>query len=488
MKSWQQLSFVNRFAKLPERFYHRQGVIPLADMQVSAWSPQAAQLLQLPAAAPADTLSLLLGETPWEGPEPLAMVYAGHQFGGYTPRLGDGRGLLLGEVQNDQGQVWDLHLKGAGPTPFSRQGDGRAVLRSCIREYLASEYMASLAIPTTRALCILSSQQRVYRERPEPGAMLLRLAKTHIRFGHFEYFYYSKEHDALAQLANFVLEQLYPECLQQPDPLQAVFSTVVERTAVMVAGWQAYGFCHGVMNTDNFSMAGETFDYGPYAFMDDFVPDYVCNHSDTSGRYAFHRQPGVALWNLHALAESWRPLLPLEGLRAALAEFEPKLVAAYADRMRQRLGLQLDIEEDVELVQDWLQLLAANGTDFTLAFRHLALMEGATPPAALRDLFVDQQALSRWCSRYWQRIQLEKAADNLRQQQMLAVNPLFQLRNYMAQQAIEAAEQGDMSVLTKLQQQLCHPFMALEGADQQTISWAKASPDWGKGIALSCSS
>src|SRR5690606_24758676 len=257
---------------------------------------------------------LFSGNALWRDAEPRAMVYAGHQFGVYNPRLGDGRGLLLGEVINDAGEHWDLHLKGTGQTPYSRMGDGRAVLRSSIREFLASEHLHALGIPSSRALCVTGSSTPVWREKQETAAMVLRLAPSHIRFGHFEYFYYTQQHKQLKQLAEHVLHNHFETCVEQQDPYLMMFRQIVERTAEMIAYWQAYGFCHGVMNTDNMSILGLTVDFGPYAFLDDFDAGFICNHSDDACRYRLENPVPIADWNLGALARAQAPVGTVEAL------------------------------------------------------------------------------------------------------------------------------------------------------------------------------
>src|SRR5690606_1486006 len=292
MKSLDTLHFDNRFARLGDEFSTAVLPEPIAEPRLAVVSEAAMALLDL---HPAEVerpefVRLFSGNALWSEAEPRAMVYSGHQFGVYNPRLGDGRGLLLGEVVNAAGEHWDLHLKGAGQTPYSRMGDGRAVLRSSIREFLASEYLHALGIPTSRALCVTGSSTPVWRERQESGAMLLRLAPSHVRFGHFEYFDYSNQHERLKELGEHVLACHFADCLAAENPWAAMFREVVERNAELIARWQAYGFCHGVMNSDNMSILGITFDFGPYAFLDDFDAKHICNHSDDGGRYSFDKQ------------------------------------------------------------------------------------------------------------------------------------------------------------------------------------------------------
>jgi uncharacterized protein YdiU (UPF0061 family) len=325
VKALDELTFDNRFARLGDAFSAHVLPEPIDNPRLVVASPAALALLDLDAAS-AETeefAQLFGGHKLWADAEPRAMVYSGHQFGGYTPQLGDGRGLLLGEVYNNAGEHWDLHLKGAGQTPFSRMGDGRAVLRSSIREFLASEALYALNIPSSRAACVIGSDTPVWREKQERAAMVLRLAPSHIRFGHFEYFYYTKRPDQQKQLGEHVLAMHFPECLEQPEPYLAMFREIVERNAELIAKWQAYGFCHGVMNTDNMSILGITFDFGPFAFLDDFDAHFICNHSDDQGRYSFSNQVPVGQWNLSALAQALTPFISVEALRETLGLYLP---------------------------------------------------------------------------------------------------------------------------------------------------------------------
>ncbi|WP_455230065.1 protein adenylyltransferase SelO [Geopseudomonas aromaticivorans] len=487
MKTLDQLEFDNRFARLGDTFSTRVQPQPIEQPRLVVASAAAMALLDL---APAEAqrpefAELCSGHKLWQDAEPLAMVYSGHQFGQYNPQLGDGRGLLLGEVVNGAGEHWDLHLKGAGYTPYSRMGDGRAVLRSSIREFLASEALAALGIPTTRALCVTASTTPVYRERTETAAMLLRLSPSHLRFGHFEFFYYTRQHDALRQLAEHALDCHFPECREQEQPFAAMFRTVVERTAATIALWQAYGFCHGVMNTDNMSLLGLTFDYGPYAFLDDFDARHVCNHSDDSGRYSFENQVPIAHWNLSALGQALTPLVAVESLRESLALFLPRYQAHYLERMRQRLGLRTAGEGDEVLVQRLLALMQQGGVDYNRFFRGLGEQPAAQSLRQLRADFVDLAGFDGWSADFLARIARDGADDEeLRRARMHTVNPLYVLRNYLAQQAIAAAEQGDYSVVRELHAVLARPFDPQPGMER----YAERPPEWGKHLEISCSS
>ncbi|MBB4821288.1 uncharacterized protein YdiU (UPF0061 family) [Pseudomonas alcaligenes] len=486
MKRLDDLQFDNRFARLGDAFSTEVLPDPLADPHLVVASPAAMALLDLDPAE-ADTpvfAELFAGHKLWSDAAPRAMVYSGHQFGSYNPRLGDGRGLLLGEVVNDAGEHWDLHLKGAGQTPYSRMGDGRAVLRSSIREFLASEHLHALGIPSSRALCVTGSSTPVYREKKESGAMVMRLAPSHVRFGHFEYFYYTRQHEQLKTLGEHVLACHFPECLDADEPWLAMFRTVIERNAEMIAGWQAYGFCHGVMNTDNMSILGITFDYGPYAFLDDFDANHICNHSDDSGRYSFSNQVPIAHWNLAALAQALTPHIAVEALREALELFLPLYQAAWLDRMRRRLGFIQAEDGDEALVQRLLQLMQTSAVDYSLFFRRLGDSAPEQAVAVLRDDFVDLAGFDAWAAQYVERAAREGDDQDARRQRMHAVNPKYILRNYLAQRAIEAAERGDYSEVRQLHAVLARPFDEQPGME----SYAERPPEWGKHLEISCSS
>lgn len=495
MKTLKALRIENTFAQLPQGFHARVQPSPLAGSHLIGLSPAAAELIDLdprqlhdPAVA-----GMLSGATPLPGSEPVAMCYAGHQFGHYVAQLGDGRAMVLGEVVNDDGTHWELQLKGAGLTPFSRDGDGRAVLRSTIREYLCSEAMHALGIPTTRALCLFGSDEEVYRERIERGAILLRMAPSHVRFGSFEVFYYRQQFDWLKQLADYLIAHDFPELAEAANPYVALLREVVARTARLMAQWQLVGFAHGVMNTDNMSMLGLTLDYGPFGFLDAYEPGFICNHSDHRGRYAFDQQPSVGLWNLTCLAQAMLPLIDADNGEAAaaiaqdvLAEYQPLLVRAYADGMRAKLGLRESHDADQALTDRLLELMAQGGVDYTNLFRDLAgvRVDSDLPLPGLRDRFVDRAAFDAWLGDYRDRLRAEASDDAPRSQSMDTVNPRFVLRNYLAERAIREAERGDYAELERLQTVLSAPF------DEQpdNADYALEPPDWGRELSVSCSS
>lgn len=477
LKALSRLTFNNRFARLGDTFSSLVMPEPLHNPRLVVSSASAMELLDLdPSEAGSEIFTeLFSGQKIWSEAEPRAMVYSGHQFGHYNPQLGDGRGLLLGEVLNDRGEHWDMHLKGAGITPYSRMGDGKAVLRSSIREFLASEALHALGIPTSRALCVTVGDNAVYREREERGAMLLRLSPSHIRFGHFEFFYYTDQKDALRRLVDFTLENLYPECRNQPQPELALFREVLLRTADMVARWQAYGFCHGVMNTDNMSILGITFDYGPYAFLDEYDAQHICNHSDHEGRYAFDRQPDIAQWNMACLGQALTPFVSVEELKAVIAGFMPYFERRYLDLMRTRLGWSGEHEEDAGLLEQLLTLMQDSASDYNLTLRHLA-----EDQSSVRDDFVDRDAFDLWFALHQKR----QVADPTALAGRLAVNPLYLLRNYLAQEVITAAEEGNYEPVNRLHQVLSQPFSRQATADH----FAAPPPEWGRRLEISCSS
>ncbi|HKX42250.1 MAG TPA: YdiU family protein [Burkholderiaceae bacterium] len=486
--------WTHRFHTLGAGFYTELAAEPLPQPHWVATSPDCAALLGWPAdwMERGEALAVFSGNATWPDMRRLASVYSGHQFGVWAGQLGDGRALLLGEVDAPGGR-FELQLKGSGHTPYSRMGDGRAVLRSSIREFLCSEAMQALRIPTTRALCITGSPLPVRRERIESAAVVTRVAESFIRFGHFEHFAHHGQPERLRLLTDFVIEHYYPDCAAAPQPALALLGRVARRTAELMADWQSVGFCHGVMNTDNMSILGLTIDYGPFGFLDAFDPGHICNHSDDSGRYAWARQPNVAFWNLHALAQALLPLI--EDPDAALAELET-YKEAYAQAMLARwctkLGLATREDGDRELADDLLRLMAGDRVDFSIAFRRLG--DFATTPgsnnAAVRDLFIDREAFDAWAQRYAQRLARESSVDAERVLRMRAANPKFVLRNHLAETAIRRAEQGDFGEIAQLLKALRQPF------DEQpdgvpadaAAAYAGFPPDWAQTIEVSCSS
>jgi uncharacterized protein YdiU (UPF0061 family) len=413
--------------------------------------------------------------------EPVAALYGGHQFGVWAGQLGDGRAILLGEVRDAAGAPCELQIKGAGRTAYSRFGDGRAVIRSTVREFLAGEALDALGIPTTRALAMAAGDEPVLRESVERAATVIRLAPSFVRFGSFEIFHYREQHAQAARLADYVIERFYPDAaeLAGPERYTHFLHSVVTRTAALMAAWQAVGFAHGVMNTDNFSILGLTLDYGPFGFVEAYDPAFICNHTDEGGRYAFGRQPGVGLWNCYALAEALSSLVPENGRQAALAAYEPAFANAYVGALRAKLGFIHARSDDAQLVPDLLDLLAARRVDWTLFWRALS-----TSDAAALALIGDDEASRAWFARYAARVAEEARSDDERHAAMRAVNPKFVLRNWVAQQAIEAAEAGDDGVVRDLYAVLRAPY----DEHPEHTAWAASAPPEYAGLAVSCSS
>jgi uncharacterized protein YdiU (UPF0061 family) len=489
----ERLRWVNDYARLPAPFHTRLAPTPLPAPYLVDVSADAAALLGFDAADddPAALRDALVGNRALAGAEPLAAVYAGHQFGVYVPQLGDGRAHLLGGVVGADGAVWELQLKGSGRTPYSRAGDGRAVLRSSIREYLCSEAMHALGIPTTRALAIVGSDYPVFRETVETAAVVTRLAPSFVRFGTFEFFYWRGWHDPLRRLADYVIDAFFPACRAAPQPYLALLDEVARRTARLIALWQGVGFCHGVMNTDNMSILGLTIDYGPFGFIDGFDAGHICNHSDEHGRYAYGMQPRIAHWNLYCLGQA---LLPLTGdaeqTRAVLDGFEVAVQSCLDDVWHAKLGLATRAPQDRALIEDLLALLHANRVDWTIFWRGLSQLKAADPAAdaPLAARFADGAAFAAWAERYRARLRAEASDDAERAARMNRVNPKFVLRNHLAEIAIARARgddgERDYAELRRLLAVLRRPY----DEQPQFERYAAPPPEWAKGLHLSCSS
>ncbi|MBI3608956.1 MAG: YdiU family protein [Nitrospirae bacterium] len=486
------LPFGHSFATLPPAFFTRLMPTPLPSPYLVAASASAAKMIGLDPEefSTANFVESFSGNRLPAGAMPIAAVYSGHQFGIWAGQLGDGRALLLGDVPaHGAGQFgsMELQLKGAGPTPYSRMGDGRAVLRSSIREFLCSEAMAGLGIPTSGVLCVTGSDLRVIRETPETAAVVTRMAPTFLRFGSFEHWFYSGQPEALKTLADYVIDRFYPDLRDAKNPYHALLAEVTRRTAHLMAQWQAVGFMHGVMNTDNMSILGLTIDYGPFGFMDAFDPGHICNHTDHHGRYAYDRQPDVAYWNCAKLARTLAPLIGgEEETRSALDLFGPAFSAKADELLHAKLGLQTSAPDDVALFDAMFALMRANRVDFTLFFRRLGELQIENPTAddPVRDLVIDRAAFDAWAARYRARLRREGSADGPRRLAMDAVNPQYVLRNYLAQVAIEKAQQKDFSEIERLLTILEKPFDPHPDSDH----YARLPPDWGTRVAVSCSS
>jgi uncharacterized protein YdiU (UPF0061 family) len=462
------IPFDNTYARLPERFYARLDPTPVAAPRLVRLNTALAEQLGLDPGAlrSPDGVAMLAGNRVPDGAEPIALAYAGHQFGNFVPQLGDGRANLLGEVVGRDGKRRDLQLKGSGPTPFSRRGDGRAALGPVLREYLLSEAMAALGVPTTRALAAVVSGEPVARETLLPGAVLTRVAASHMRVGTFQYFAAQEDREGVRILADYAIARHYPQAAGAANPYRALLDGVVARQADLVARWLLIGFIHGVMNTDNSSISGETIDYGPCAFMDAYDPATVFSSIDRQGRYAYGNQPRIAHWNLARLAETLLPLLADDGEQAlasaheALAGFGPRFEAAYLGGLRAKIGLLTEREGDKALVQDLLNIMAANSADFTLTFRGLCdAALGPAGDAAVRDLFIDPTAYEAWAARWRERLRDEPADEGTRRTAMREVNPAFIPRNHTVEAALNAAiERDDFVPFEELLLVLSRPF------------------------------
>ena len=462
------LPFDNSYARLPDRFFAKLAPTPVkAPALIRVNEALAADLGLDPAwLASPDGVRMLAGNLVPDGAMPLAMAYAGHQFGNWVPQLGDGRAILLGEVVGNDGVRRDIQLKGAGRTPFSRGGDGRAVLGPVLREYIVSEAMAALGVPTTRALAAVTTGEHVWREEPEQGAVLTRVARSHVRIGTFEFFANRGDVEGVRALADYVIARHYPEVAEAEQPYRALLEAVIGRVAALVAKWLHIGFIHGVMNTDNMSVAGETIDYGPCAFMDEYHPGKVFSSIDAQGRYAYANQPRIAHWNLSRLAGALLPLFTDDKDAAiAMAQetldlFPGKFETAYRSGLRAKLGLTEAREGDDDLAQDLLDRMAENNADFTLTFRGLseAVDGGADADASVGRLFADPAAFTEWVLKWRQRLAAETVSPAERGAAMKSVNPAFIPRNHRIQAVIDAAKSGDFTLFDTLMTVLSKPY------------------------------
>ncbi|MBR0857293.1 protein adenylyltransferase SelO [Bradyrhizobium liaoningense] len=458
--------FQNSYSALPDSFFARVAPTPVAAPRLIKLNrPLAVQLgldpdlLETPEGA-----EILAGKTVPAGADPIAMAYAGHQFGHFVPQLGDGRAILLGEVIDKDGVRRDIQLKGSGPTPFSRRGDGRAALGPVLREYIVSEAMFALGIPTTRSLAAVVTGEHVIRETALPGAVLTRIASSHIRVGTFQFFAVRRDTDAIRRLADHVITRHYPDLLHAERPYHALLAAVVARQAELVARWLLVGFIHGVMNTDNTSISGETIDYGPCAFMDSYDPAQVFSSIDEMGRYAYANQPRIALWNLTRLAECLLPLFGGEQEKAVaeaqdiLGAFAETFSNAYQAGLRRKVGLFTERDGDEALIQDLLDAMAKNQADFTLTFRKLGGAAG-DDGADVRAQFMDPAAFDEWAKRWRERIALEPQSTAERRAAMHAVNPMLIPRNHRVEAVIQAAvNNDDYAPFEELVKVLARPF------------------------------
>jgi uncharacterized protein YdiU (UPF0061 family) len=452
-----RIAFDNSYARLPERFFARVAPTPVVAPRLIRMNAPLAERLGLDPdwLASPEGVAVLAGSALPAGAEPIAQAYAGHQFGHFVPQLGDGRAVLLGELLDASGRRFDVQLKGAGPTPFSRRGDGRAALGPVLREYIVSEAMAALGVPATRALAAVTTGEEVFRETSLPGAVFCRVASSHLRVGTFQFFAARHDVEAIALLVDHALARHEPDALAAPNRARALLDGAVARQADLIARWLLIGFVHGVMNTDNTTISGETIDFGPCAFLDAYDSGAVFSSIDQGGRYAYGQQPNIALWNLTRLAECMLPLLDADETRAialaqdSLAAFAPRFTAAYREGLARKLGLP---RRDDALADSFLGLLAEDEADFTLAFRFLADAASETPPR-LAALFREPAALEAWLPR-WRAALAAPPAEAMR-----AVNPAIIPRNHRIEQVIEAAVQrGDLTPFEEMLRATARPF------------------------------
>ena len=474
-----RFNFENTYARLPERFYARLNPTPAAAPLLVKVNVELARSLGLDPDALASErgVEILAGNRVAEGAEPLALAYAGHQFGHFVPQLGDGRANLLGEVMGCEGVRYDIQLKGSGPTPFSRRGDGKAALGPVLREYIVSEAMAALGVPTTRALAAVTTGERVWRETALPGAVLTRVAASHLRVGTFQYFAAKADTEGTRRLADYAIARHYPEAAQAKQPYRAFLDGVIARQAHLIAQWMLLGFVHGVMNTDNTSISGETIDYGPCAFMEAYDPATVFSSIDHQGRYAYGNQPRAALWNLTRLAEALLPILEQEAgsEKAALASAKEALVAfdsqfevARSAGLRRKLGLLTEREGDTALAEDLLERMAANRADFTLTFRRLCnAAAGPEDDKGVRALFADPGAYDSWAAGWRWRLEEEPISGQARAAAMRTANPAFIPRNHMVEAALAAAvERQDFQPFEELLEVVSRPYEDRPGLER----------------------
>jgi len=475
MKKNNTLKLSSSYLQLDELFYHKVIPTPLQNTFLISKNSSLLKELNLENIDDEVLISLINGSEFFEGSTPFAMCYAGHQFGHFVPRLGDGRAINLGKSQDG----WNFQLKGAGQTRYSRQGDGRAVLRSSIREYLMSEAMFGLNIPTSRALGIIGSETQVAREKWETGSIVMRLSPSWIRFGSFEYFYHTKNYHLLEQLAEFTIDESFPELKEKDDHFFLMFEKIVQKTANLMAMWQSVGFNHGVMNTDNMSISGLTIDYGPYAFLDDFNNHYICNHTDVEGRYSFGNQPFIGKWNLAMLLRALSPLVNIKRMETVLENYASLYKSDYQDIMSKKLGIRNETG-NAEFIQKLLNIMQNQGVDYTLFFRTLSRYDGDKKD--LLNLTLKPDDLEKWLNLYDNRISEIGLEDRI--SKMVKTNPKYVLKNYMLQEAIDKAEKGDFSLVNNLLEIAHKPF----DEHLEFERYSEATPKQEKNIILSCSS
>ena len=490
MRKTGELALESSYAELPEAFRSETRPSPFERPRLAAWNDGLAESLGMDPGERENPLAAeyFCGKRLLRGSRPAAMRYGGHQFGVWNPNLGDGRALLLGEIRDGRGRPWDLHLKGSGRTAFSRGFDGRASLRSCVREYLGSEAVFALGIPTTRALCVVAGDEKIERERREPAAMLLRVAETHVRFGSFEAFSRAGEPENVARLADYVMERNFPGIARGGPGRYGLFvRAVAEKTAELVAGWQAFGFVHGVMNTDNMSVAGATLDYGPFGFIGKFDADHVSNSSDHFGRYAYGNQPAVARWNLGKFAACFAPLSDGERTAEVREVFNSVFRGTYRGLMLRRFGFDGESPETLRFMERTLETLAKHETDYHVFFRNLsdAKKDGSLGQnARLERLRATSPEWSAWFSDYAGLLRKNAPADGERKKRMDSANPLYVLRNHVMETVARKAEEGDFPEIDRVRRIFENPFDAQPGCEDLE----EPPPEHAKNLPVSCSS
>ena len=464
-----QIPFNNSYISLGDDFYVRPRPLPVSNPGLIIFNHELSDELGLSDTClnSPDGTAIFAGNLVPDGAVPLAMAYSGHQFGHFNPRLGDGRALLLGQIVSPKGAHFDIHLKGSGRTVYSRGGDGRSALGPVLREYLVSEAMAKLGVPTTRALAAVTTGEEVARQQLLPGSVITRIASSFVRVGTFQYFAAKDNLDAVTRLADYVIKQNYPRAFDATNPYLALLEAVINRQAALIAQWMQFGFIHGVMNTDNMSIAGETIDYGPCAFMDEYAHDQVYSSIDRNGRYAYNNQPSIGLWNLTRLVETFLPLLAND--TDAAVEIAQELLKKYAglyeaywlDGMREKTGLVSCHDHDKELIDELFELMAINRADFTLTFYYLSKLEidSLDHDKHVQALFNDPEQFDHWALKWRERLRKEVINDETRQARMQAVNPVYIPRNHQIEAAIRAAEDhDDFSTFHSLHEVLQKPY------------------------------
>ncbi|NIP30135.1 MAG: YdiU family protein [Candidatus Dadabacteria bacterium] len=490
MKNITELTFDNTYRNLPEDFYQIVNPTPFDNPYFIAFNSDASKLIDinLNDSNRARYLDFLSGKKIIAGEQPIALYYTGHQFGVYNKDIGDGRAILLGEIRNSSNEKWDIHLKGAGRTRYSRNFDGRAVLRSTIREYLCSEAVYSLGIPTTRALCIIGSDEEVYREKTEFGAMMIRMAQSHVRFGSFEGFHYNGQHENIKILADYVIDNHYPEIRNDGEKYKLFLFNVAKSTANLIANWQAIGFTHGVMNTDNMSIIGLTLDYGPYGFMENFNQDFTPNHSDHFGRYNYRNQPSIGYWNLQKLLQCFKIIISDKESQETLELYKNIYFDSYYKLMLKKLGLTNVKDKDKKFVDNTVKIIERYSVDYTIFFRQLSNFDKSSK--SIKNKFLKRLSLLNsdfyeWFMQYKKRLEEETSTDIERKKLMDSINPKYILRNYITEEVIRKAEdKNDHSEIEKTRNIFKKPYDEQPEFDE----YAKESPEWAKNLVISCSS